>query len=310
MVKIWLAPLHGITNHVFRNTLANHAAGIDAVITPFLPVLPAEKIKISSWKDILPENNTKWETTPQLMGNVVSHFIDTAKALYDIGYPSVNWNLGCPMNQIVRKKRGCGLMPHPEIIEELLRKGAKENLSISLKIRMGLHDRKEGRKIIEICNNYPLNFIVIHPRLGEWLYEGKPDLEEFELLYQISKHRIIYNGDIKSVCDLLALQQRFPKIEDWMIGRGLLQNPFLAEEIKGVKNDKQVREERFRRYYTALRNEILINKGERCLLPALKEMWHYFAVFWNLEEQQLYDLLRVNDLNSFDHEIKKIANNL
>lgn len=297
--------MHGITNHVFRNTLTRHAEGIDAVITPFLPVIPAEKIKIQSWKDILPENNTKWETIPQLMGNVVSHFVDTAKALGDLGYASVNWNLGCPMNQIVRKKRGCGLMPHPEIIAEVLKAMSAENRPLSIKIRLGMHSRLEGRKIIEICNDYPLDFIVIHPRLGEWQYEGVPDWDEFAFLHTQSKHRIICNGDINYVDDFNILRSRFPAIQDWMIGRGILRNPFLAEEIKGIAiaHNKQ---ERFKIYYEELKEAILQNKGERHLLPALKEMWHYFIHFWGNDPQTLYKLLRINELKSFEAYIDAI----
>lgn len=298
--------MHGVTNHVFRNTLARHAEGIDAVITPFLPIIPAEKIKIQSWKDILPENNAKWETIPQLMGNVVSHFVDTAKALGDLGYASVNWNLGCPMNQIVRKKRGCGLMPHPEMIKELLKAMTAENRPLSIKIRLGMHSRLEGRKIIEICNDYPLDFIVIHPRLGEWQYEGVPDWDEFAFLYSQSQHRIIYNGDINDKDDFNALQLRFPHIEDWMIGRGMLRNPFLAEDIKEIVTDTKSKQERFKIYYSELKTAILQNKGERHLLPALKEMWHYFIHFWGNDPQTLHNLLRINDMESFEIRVNAI----
>jgi tRNA-dihydrouridine synthase len=304
-VKILLAPLHGITNYVFRNTLASHVAGIDAAIAPFLPVMPVEQIKTKSWKDILPENNTQWETMPQLMGNVVSHCVDTAQALADLGYPSVNWNLGCPMNQIVRRQRGCGLMPYPELIEDVLKTMGRKNRPLSLKIRMGLHHRKEGRAIIEMSNDYPLDFIIIHPRLGEWQYKGTPDLEEFAYLLSHSQHRIIYNGDINTVEDFNSLQRHFPNTHDWMIGRGLLRNPFLAEEIKGGIANPDLRKARFHAYYSGLITAIRENKGERSLLPALKEMWHYFSAFWCFSDKELYDLLRINDLCLFQDYVNK-----
>lgn len=297
--------MHGVTHYVYRNILANHFSGIDAAITPFLPIIPKENIKTKSWKDVLPENNNKWEITPQLMGNVVSHFVDTAKALDDLGYPSVNWNLGCPMNQIVRKKRGCGLMPYPEIIEDVLREMEKQNLRLSLKIRMGLHARNEGREIIEMCNDYPLDFIVIHPRLGEWQYDGTPDLDEFEYLLSKTRHRVIYNGDINNMTDYTALQKRFPLISDWMIGRGILRDPFLAEKIKGVAGNRP-EDERFLNYYDDLEKQIMENKGARNLLPALKEMWHYFSDYWEMSAEELYNLLRINDVDVFQAHVKKI----
>ena len=43
-----------------------------------------------------------------------------AKALHDLGYEEVNWNLGCPHKPVRKKQRGSGLLPHPERVDALL----------------------------------------------------------------------------------------------------------------------------------------------------------------------------------------------
>lgn len=302
-MKIWLAPLHGITYYYYRNLLVEHASGVQAAIAPFQPVLPTEKLNVRKWKDLWPENNTRWEVIPQLMGNITSHFIDTANALSELGYQRFNWNIGCPAKQVTRKKRGCGLMPFPDMIEEVVASfTAKTSFAFSIKMRLGMHAREEGREIIERLNRYPLDFIVIHPRLGEWQYSGKPDLDELELLLDRTRHRVIYSGDITTVDYFNELKNRFPEIDEWMIGRGLIQNPFLAEKI--IKSQTEEIEEqdlksRFLTFHHDLLTTLIAFRGERAALPLLKELWHYYARFWGIDDSSLTALLRINDYRLF-----------
>lgn len=308
-MKIWLAPLHGITNYYFRNTLCDHTSGIQVAIAPFQPVHSAESLNVKKWKDLLPENNTKLEVIPQLMGNVASNFFDTVNALTDLGYNQANWNIGCPMKQIVRRKRGCGLMPYPDLVEEIVAHvTSKTQIRFSVKMRLGMHRREEGREIIERLNHYPLDFIVIHPRLGEWQYEGKPDLDELENLLSFTAHEVIYSGDINTAEDYLSLSKRFPSIHQWMIGRGLLRNPFLAEQISDPTRQfpSDDYKKRFVIYYSDLINNMSAFKASSSILPSLKELWHYFASFWQLSQDELRYLLRINDLETFIDATRKI----
>ena len=41
-----------------------------------------------------------------------------------------------------------------------------------------------------------------------------------------------YNGDITTVAGFKEMQERFPTIDHWMIGRGLIADPFLPSMIK------------------------------------------------------------------------------
>lgn len=298
-MKIWLAPLHGITNYMFRNSLYRHFGGIDYCVTPFLPVQETAKLNIKNWKDIWPKNNTTLPTIPQLMGNKPSHFVDTMRAVHDeYGYEAFNWNIGCPVAQIVRRRRGCGIMPDPDTVEEVVRTVTSQTpYRFSVKMRLGLKDPAEGLRILERLDDYPLDFIVIHPRLGEQMYDGVPDLEQMDIFYRHTRHRIIYSGDLFSVQNYERLQNRYPEIEDWMLGRGLLQNPFLAEQLKG--EDTGDRRQRFSKYYQKWTQEMLDAVKEKSTLAKLKELWHYYACLFQLPSDALQQLLRINDFDAF-----------
>ncbi len=298
-MKIWLAPLHGITNYMFRNSLYRHFGGIDYCVTPFLPVQETAKLNIKNWKDIWPKNNTTLPTVPQLMGNKPSHFVDTMRAVHDeYGYEAFNWNIGCPVAQVVRRRRGCGIMPDPDTVEEVVRTVTSQTpYRFSVKMRLGLKDPAEGLRILERLDDYPLDFIVIHPRLGEQMYDGVPDLEQMDIFYRHTRHRIIYSGDLFSAQDYERLQNRYPGIEDWMLGRGLLQNPFLAEQLKG--EDTGDRRQRFSKYYQKWTQEMLDAVKEKSTLAKLKELWHYYACLFQLPSDELQQLLRINDFDAF-----------
>ena len=297
--QLWLAPLHGITSYTFRNTLCRHFGGIDCFMAPFLPAQPKGKFRPKVWQDIAPANNTALPLVPQLMGNRPEQFVDTMRLLNEqFGYKHFNINIGCPSSPVVRHRRGCGLMPHPDSVEEIVAEVTKATpFHLSLKMRLGLHNADEGRQLLTRLDDYPLEFLVIHPRLGDDLYEGTPDLDTFEEFCQLTRHKIIYSGDVFTVEDYERLSERFPQVEGWMLGRGMLRNPFLAEEIKG--QDTGDKNGRFNAFYHDLVDKLLPIRGESGTLANLKELWHYFAVFRGLSDEKLQQLLRICDLQKF-----------
>lgn len=303
MPKLWLAPLHGITVFHFRNCIYRHNSGLDAAITPFVPVQPSEKLNVRKWTDLAPVNNADKETIPQLMGIVPSYFQDTMRAIHqEFGITHFNWNLGCPMAPIVRKRRGCGLMPFPDDVERVVEAACSLPLHFSVKMRLGMHTTDEGLEIMRRLNSYPLEFVVVHPRLGEQQYQGNTDLDALREMLSVTRHRVVYSGDVNSVEDYQSLQQQFPQIQDWMLGRGQLRNPFLAEQIKGIASASDWKT-RFNDFYEDLSQTTLQYRSKQRSLSVMKELWHYFASFFNLTDSELHALLILQDWDEFQQKV-------
>ena len=306
-MNLWLAPLDGITNYLFRNTLCRHFGGIDFFMTPFMPVQERAKLNVTNWRDLWPKNNVLRPTTPQLMGNVPAHFVDTMQLLHETyGYTSFNWNLGCPVAQVVRRRRGCGLMPDTDRVEEVVAAATQTPFQFSVKMRLGLHSPEEGLRILERLEKYPLEYIVIHPRLGEQMYDGVPDWDTLDEFCRHTRHRLIYSGDINSPADHERLRQRYPNIHDWMLGRGILADPFLAEEIRGM--DTGDCKGRFLKFYQHFAAELLPLRHERGTLHNFKELWHYWRHLAGINDEQLKQLLRIDDWGTFfDTSLQMLA---
>ena len=315
MSDFWLAPLHGITLYTFRNCLFRHTQGIKTAITPFFPIQETAKLNVRKHADFLPENNpSDIEIIPQLIGNNPKHFVDTVNALNaEFGYNRFNWNIGCPMKQIVRKRRGCGLMPYPQMVEDVVNAVTSQTtFSLSVKMRFGLNAPSESLEILDSLNAYPLDFVVIHPRLGVQQYDGVPDLEAFSECLNVTHHKVIYSGDIQSVDDYLKLKNRFPQVSAWMLGRGILANPFLAEQLQSADNSLTLPAEkdmkiRFASFYCDLLQSMCENHHENRVLANMKELWHYFARFFSLTPDELQKLLRITDFKDFENKTKQIC---
>ncbi len=228
-----LAPMRGITTMHYRRVFVRHFQGLDLEMAPFISTVSAEKINPKLLKDILPENNSGLPLIPQLIGNKADDFVQMSIALHDLGYEEVNWNMGCPHKPIRKKRRGSGLLPYPDTVDAFLDQVCDRSpCKISVKVRLGVSNKLELMKLIPILNKYPLSEIVVHPRTAEQMYKGTVDLDAFEEAFHLLTRPVCYNGDINNISFFKSLKTRFPKINRFMLGRGLLANPFLCEEIK------------------------------------------------------------------------------
>ncbi|PKN19610.1 MAG: tRNA dihydrouridine synthase DusB [Deltaproteobacteria bacterium HGW-Deltaproteobacteria-6] len=282
-MMIYLAPLQGITDRIYRNLFPVYFKGVDAAIAPFISSSKKMKPDNKLLREFYPENNTGIPTIPQIMSSAPADFIMIANKLYDVGCGTVNWNLGCPYPMVVRKGRGAGLLCDPVRVESFLETAMpllKPNLSI--KLRIGLKYPDEVLELMPIFNRFPIEELVIHPRTGAQMYGGNVDLDIFGQCLDMSKHRVVYNGDIDSFEKFELLTKRFGSIERWMLGRGLLANPFLAEKIKfNTEKPYAERIKIIRGFHDHLFAEYLkILSGPSHITNKMKAVWTYLGDFF------------------------------
>lgn len=274
-----LAPMRGLTTVHYRKAFVHHFQGLDAEMAPFIPTVNADKINPKLLKDVLPENNSGLPLIPQLIGNNAADFVTMAKALYDLGYDEVNWNLGCPHKPVRKKQRGSGLLPHPERIDALLETiCAQSPCKVSVKVRLGVSDKSELMNLIPILNRYPLSEVIVHPRTAEQMYDGKADLGAFALAFQELTLPVCYNGDINDLAFFQTLDKCFPTLGKFMLGRGLLANPFLCEVIKSGSSVTENAVARLKAFHDEVfENYSAVIDGDVPMLGKMKEFWAYPA---------------------------------
>jgi len=274
-----LAPIKGFTEAPYRNAAAAFFEGFDAAMAPFVVTIQGRKYPNSHLRDLLPENNCGWPVIPQILSNDAAGFAKLAGRLRDLGYDTINWNLGCPFPRVAKKIRGSGLLPHPEKVDRILDHVLSvASVRLSIKTRIGRFDTEEMEALMPVFNRYPLAELIVHPRTGIQMYAGQPDLEVFGNCLELSQHPVVYNGDINKVADFIALANRFGSVEHWMLGRGALADPFLPAAIKGQITPGLAKIDLIRRFHDRLFEayaELL--SGPSHLGDKMKGFWLYLS---------------------------------
>lgn len=280
-MKFYLAPMEGITGHIYRNSYEKYFHNIDKYFTPFIVPNQSVSLKTKELKDLLPQNNKGLNIVPQILTNNAEGFILTANKLKQLGYEEINLNLGCPAGTVVSKKRGSGFLAYPEELDKFLDEIYKiDNMKISIKTRLGKERADEFYKLIEIYNKYPLEELIIHPRTREDFYGNTPNLEVFKDALKLSKHSICYNGDIFTLNSYNKIINEFPEVNKVMLGRGILANPGLIGEIK---NNEFANKEIIKMFHDEIFENytILLNEDKNAMYR-MKELWGYMShIFTN-----------------------------
>ena len=263
----------------YRQAFVRHFQGLDVEMAPFIPTVSAERINPKLLRDVLPENNSGLPLIPQVIGNKADDFVQMSIALHDLGYDEVNWNLGCPHKPIRKKRRGSGLLPYPDSVDAILDQVCDRSpCKISVKVRLGVSDKSELMKLIPVLNKYPLSEVIVHPRTAEQMYDGTVDLDAFEAAYREITRPVCYNGDIDRLAFYQNVKTRFPEINRFMLGRGLLANPFLCEIIKSGNPVTENAIERIAAFHAdVLSSYEDYLDGDHPVLGKMKEFWTYQA---------------------------------
>ena len=305
-----LAPLQGYTEVEFRRAWSTVFSGFDDAMSPFIPLAEGFRFREKQLRDVLPQENKHLKVVPQVLGNDPEKFLNLAIRLQELGYDTINWNLGCPKRSIARKKRGSGMLPYPDLLRNIL-----ENLipvlpiNLSIKTRLGYQSPEEFFKLVEVYNDFPLDSLIIHPRTGIQQYEGEMYLELLDQVIDGLKPKIVFSGDIIDVESYRNLSARYPQVKSWMIGRGVLSNPLLPEQIAGLEGsgDPELIRKRQLYFHQELYCEVKAKfQRSRTILNKMKDYWSYFSLWFTDSEENFTTLARMQDLEYFINHAKQI----
>ncbi len=307
-----LGPFQGITDAPFRNVFKRHFGGIDKYYTPFFTGIHKEEhAKNLQGEEIDTLYNDVETLTPQILSTDAEEILRFAKQCKQLGYKEINLNMGCPFPRVANKKRGCGLLPYPDMVEAMLERIFEEiDIDFSVKCRLGYFSPDEIEAIIPIFNKFPLSELIIHPRIGKQLYKGEADVERFKRLIPYINAPLVYNGDVFSVNDFGRIRNAVLPMNRFMLGRGLLTNPFLAEEIRGGAWNAPERTERLYAYVIDLYKDRLRHAGgSPKVLGRMKELWSYLMYSFEEPQNVWRKIKKINALREYEDAVEYVFTN-
>ncbi len=319
--SIYFAPMEGITGHVYRSAHAKHFSGIEKYYLPFIAAHETHAMKNKEKKDVSPAQNFGLCAVPQVLTKSADDFLWALNELTSLGYREINYNLGCPSPTVTSKGKGAAFLGQPdeldrffeEVFENIGRYGnigtqpEKDDLRITVKTRIGVEAPDEWDRIFAIYNRYPISELIVHARTMREFYGGDPHVEIFEEILRSSRIPVCYNGNIQTVSDYTSIQSRFgghSMFSGVMIGRGLIKNPALAQEITGGEplSGKSL---------LAFHDKVLAGyqeelSGDAHVISKMKELWRYMGPMFKNAEKPLKRVKKAKTVREYQAAVREV----
>lgn len=303
-MKIYFAPLEGITGHIFRNAYNEIYGHIDKYFAPFIS--PSEKCPITprERKEITPENNQGFYLVPQILTCRSEHFIEGARELQAMGYKEINLNLGCPSGTVCAKGKGAGFLPETlalqKFLDDIYSYAESDGVKISIKTRLGYFNPDEFYDLLDIFNKYPVSELIVHPRIKSDFYKGEPRKDYYAYALEHSKCPLVYNGNIFTVKDYDEFSSSFgTSLDPVMLGRGLISDPSLADKLKGFTAETDFA--KFKRLHDAIYHGYQkVMSPDINVLYKMRELWSYWQTLFDGKERDIKRLLKAKKYEEYE----------
>jgi tRNA-dihydrouridine synthase B len=227
-----------VTDLAFWRVVAPHG-GADVYWTEYFRVHGDSRLERWILDSIL-QNPTGRPVVAQLIGNDVAALVRTAIELQRHPIAAIDLNLGCPAPVVYRKCAGGGLLREPQRIDAIL--GAlREAVAIPLtvKTRIGFDSPALFDDLLALFARHPIDLLTVHGRTVAQMY--RPGVR-YDLIAQAARAMrcpVLANGDVHGTGQALDLLAE-TGAAGLMIGRGVIRNPWLFEQIRQKRRGQAV----------------------------------------------------------------------
>jgi tRNA-dihydrouridine synthase B len=272
-----VSPMADMTDTPFNLVCKAHGAPLI-----FKEMVSSEAVIRGSEKTIRMAMNDDGERPliQQIFGSDPGTMAKAAEIIYERCKPDAfDINMGCPVYKIVSNFDGSALMKEPKKAAEIVR--AMKNavpVPVSVKTRLGWEDDRECLEFSKVLEDAGADALTIHGRTKAQLYMGIANWERIGEVKKLISIPLLLNGDVKTGSDALRALE-ISKADGILIGRGVLGNPWIFEEIKAALVGKQYTAPTLEERIETVRkhSELQIaHYGEKGLILLRKHLPYYF----------------------------------
>ena len=171
----------------------------------------------------------------QMFGGEEDAMVQSAKIIEAVQPDLIDINYGCPVNKVVCKMAGAGILQDiPKMIRLTEQVVKATNLPVTVKTRLGWDDN--SKNIVEVAERLQdigIQALSIHGRTRKQMYKGEAD---WTLIGEVKNNPrmhipIFGNGDIDSPQKALEYKNKYG-VDGTMIGRAAIGSPWIFNQIK------------------------------------------------------------------------------
>jgi len=272
---LFLAPMAGVTNTVFRRICRRE--GADVLTSEFVS---AEGIfhRNQRTREYLEFDESERPFGVQLFGGDPDHLGRAAAMVVDWVRPDfIDINFGCPVNKVVCRLGGSALLRDMPLLERVARAvvAAITPLPVTAKIRIGWDDRSiNAVDTARRLEDSGVKRIAVHGRTKEQGYTGEANWDVIAEVVRAVQIPVIGNGDLCAPEQALERVQQ-AGVAGLMIGRAAMTKPWIFRQIRAAMDGfptpaEPSPRERWERILNHCREEIAWRGDENFAMRAMR----------------------------------------
>jgi nifR3 family TIM-barrel protein len=241
--RVLLAPLAGIGNWFVRLQAKRHGAGL--AVSEMVSSFGLHHRNERTLRELMRIHPDEHPVSVQLFGHDAEVMRSAAAVAAEAGADLIDINMGCPVRKVRKTGAGAELLREPELALALAR-GAVEGsgLPVTVKLRSGIEvgDRSGFELAVRLAEEAGIAAIGFHPRAATVGHKGSPDYALTRELVERIEVPVIVSGGLKSA-DAARRAYEESGAAAVMIARGSLGNPWVFEELTGLRSSPPSRDE-------------------------------------------------------------------
>lgn len=235
--KLFLAPIAGWTERVFRSICIEH--GADFCWTELVSSEALVRGNGAACEPLLLRAKNEKHYAIQLFGADPAIMAEAARIVLAYEPSLIDINAGCPVQKVTKTGAGAALMKNPALLAGIVRAVfCAANLPISVKIRSGWDAANINfEHCAQVAVEAGASLISLHPRTRAQGYEGNSDWTHIKRLTRILPVPVCGSGDLWSPEDVKRMFDE-TGCAAVMIARGAQGNPFIFSQSRALLEGK------------------------------------------------------------------------
>jgi tRNA-dihydrouridine synthase B len=235
---IALAPMAGVSDHVFRSLCLRY--GADYAVSEMVASNPRLR-NTDKTQRRLEHGDTTGIRIVQIAGADPQSLADAARYCADNGANVIDINMGCPAKKVCNKLAGSALMRDEILVSSLLSAVVDAvDVPVTLKMRTGWDlEHRNAPTIARMAEELGISALTIHGRTRACRFNGQAEYDTIAEIKQLVSIPVIANGDIRTAAEAQSIFDH-TACDGLMIGRAANGNPWIFQQIKRALNRAEV----------------------------------------------------------------------
>ena len=244
--RVLLAPLAGIGNWFVRLQAKRYGAGL--AVSEMVSSFAIHHRNEKTMRELLrihPDERGGGPVSIQLFGHDPEVMRSAAATVAERGADLIDLNMGCPVPKVCKTGAGAALLADPDRAVAVARAAAEGGgLPVTVKLRPGRTPEDRGgvtlaHRLVEEAGVAGLAF---HPRHASQFHKGGPDYELAAELVAELPVPVVLSGGLRDAARVRDAYERTGAAAV-MLARGSLGNPWLFEELLGLRDGPPTHDE-------------------------------------------------------------------